>query len=247
VAQSCTTQMHVEPGQNLLTIKFKGYDLPSFPVGQARVSQVSMDMDSQWEEVEEVLIGGTLKVRVKGEPGDKGVFYRITEGPTSQRVFRTRLWITTGIYRKDLSVDDLTMLQNKVNAAQFGGFPAKTLLLVGVKLPRVSLLADDDDVVPLIYDLLYSKKPWVTTGKVTKFVKYQTYAPDVKDMGSDGTPTNYYKLDSSTPNEPTVYLSEARHSSVTKVEAKVPDLAFTYDYVTEDSTTFNYLAGLMAW
>jgi hypothetical protein len=245
IAQGCSVKPHVEPGQNLLTVSFSGYDMPTFPQGRAYIAQASITMDSEWEErtsIEGVTWG---EVDCSGEPDENGVFYRITNGAKADRVYRTRLWLSTGVYRAGFNAAPLLALQNRVNAASFLGFPAGTMLLVGVKLPSISLLASNQDVVPLIYDLMYSAKPWPIQGVVSKYVRHSVYLPEVATFNVDGSAATYYKKDSTAPSDTTADKDEARWASAIR-NTRVDSDIFLEPRITSDTATFTMLEGLLA-
>jgi hypothetical protein len=246
--RAVTVSPHHQPGLCLITVDYEGYDLSVFSPSQpATIAAVEAKIAGEWEDFTSVALPSG-EVDVTGEPDTDGFFYRIIRGPKGWLARKTYLYLNTAIPRGDFDLGDLLEKTGLVSAGYFLGAAPGTVLLAGVEVPKFYLLGASDEVVPLVYTLLYDSKGWPTEVTIQKYRKVVKGEPVVAEVDANGKPTRYFEPDmaSSNPADPD---GSAPVGTLMRSVAR-PILAgptIIHPILDVDSSTFNYLQGLLSW
>lgn len=248
------TPRHLSGGRGQVEVQYEGFDMQFFPQGQATVSYFSSKTSSQWREWTQVKVGNSVYSLVD-EPAKGIPFVRIVKGPTGSPVASTMIALHTGIRRRDFGLTSvLKDCEGAINASVWQGFPAGTLMVIGVEVPQYFVVDDPDSVVPISYVLSYLAGGWNPTVQIFKKVTMTSKLE--ADWDATGTATLWYKENNTTTTDSAAAASVSAivvakiGSEISATEAGLKVVGTSAGAVpdaTKAAALFTHLSGLISW
>jgi hypothetical protein len=136
---------------------------------------------------------GLVAVSLTGKPDENGRYGYVTGGASGRFRRLTKYFVSYGVIRSAFSMQELQSNVGAVNKSTFLGYSPGTVVVDAIEVPKVYLLGDGDEVVPVVVTLLVAPEPFQTTTRFAQYAPGIVGEGVVFDYDSNGNPLHYFK------------------------------------------------------